>query len=92
VPNQWTLYLESGCIWQQSLNAVYAAALGCFRTGFAAQNWVLRDASLSWQNYAFNANCCCDAPAPNKYKSTGLGRIQKAKDPYIIEMKGKLLL
>jgi hypothetical protein len=39
--------------WQQSLNAVYAAALCCFRTCFAAQNRVLRDASLSWQNDAF---------------------------------------
>ena len=38
---------------QQSLNAVYAAALVCFRTCFAAQNWVLRDDSLSWQNDAF---------------------------------------
>ena len=63
---------------QQSLNAVYAAALGCFRTGFAAQNWVLRDASLSWQNGAFrcqlllqelpcpifSGNCVSIAPGP----------------------------
>ena len=39
--------------WQQSLNAVYAATLVCFRTCFASQNLVLRDASLSWQNEAF---------------------------------------
>ena len=43
---------------QQSLNAVYAAALGCFAHILLRKIRVLRDASLSWQNCAFSANCC----------------------------------